>query len=60
MKLVNLDFSCDDCSLPALAYADDIVLLASDSKHLQKLIDKTTAWCCIINAEKTKNNALPG
>ena len=35
MKLVNLDFSCDDCSVPALAYADDSVLLALDPKHLQ-------------------------
>ena len=43
--------------LPALAYAD-IVLLASDPRNLQKLIDKTTEWCCendiLINAEKTK------
>ena len=47
-----------DFSVPALAYADDIVLLASSPKHLQKLIDKTTAWCSendvLINAEKTK------
>ena len=32
--------------------------LVSDPKHLQKLIDKTTAWCSendvLINAEKTK------
>ena len=54
----ELGVRCDDFSVPALAYVDDIVLLASDPKHLQNLIDKTTAWCCendlLINAEKTK------
>ena len=53
----ELGVRCDDFSVPDLAYADDIVLLASDPKHLQKLIDKTTAWCwendVLINAEKT-------
>ena len=54
----ELGVRCDDFSVPALAYADDIVLLASDPRNLQKLIDKTTEWCCendiLINAEKTK------
>ena len=54
----ELEVRCDDFSVSALAYADDIVLLASDPNHLQKLIDKTTAWCSendvLINAEKTK------
>ena len=34
----ELGVRCDDFSVPALAYADDIVLLASDPNHLQKLI----------------------
>ena len=56
----ELGVRCDDFSVPALAYADDIVLLASDPKHLQTLIDKTTACMVLcengllINTEKTK------
>ena len=59
MKLVNLELDVMIFQfISALAYADNIVLLAFDPISLQKLIDKTTAWCCkndiLINAERTK------
>ena len=48
--LVSLSMSehgidCDGCKIPALAYADDIVLLASNPQELQTLINVTQSWC---------------
>ena len=48
MKLVNLDWDVMIFPVPGMAYADDIALLASDSHHLQKLVNKITA-CCLEN-----------
>ena len=42
----------------ALAYADDIVLLAENDSDLQKLLDRTSQWCrdwrLQVNTNKTK------
>ena len=59
LKKMNLGVKlAGDERLPVLAYADDIVLLASSESELQCMLDKVDEWCknwrVSINIDKTK------
>ena len=53
-----LGIDCGSINIPALAYADDVVLLTPNPKDLQSLINNVDSWCTRngieINIEKTK------
>ena len=54
----EMGIDCGSINIPALAYADDVVLLASNPQNLQSLINSVDTWCTKngieINKEKTK------
>ena len=61
--LLNLDRSAlgidfGSINIPALAYADDVVLLTTNPQDLQSLMNNVDSWCTRndieINIEKTK------
>jgi hypothetical protein len=57
--LLELNYDIGDSIYTnVLAYADDLIILATSEEELQKLIDKTRDWCrkwqLLINVEKTQ------
>ena len=57
LKASNMGVTVNDLIISALAYADDIVLLAESPAQLQSLIDIVHRWCCkyrfIVNPSKS-------
>lgn len=51
---------CQTCSISALLYADDVVLLAPSAGNLQCLIDVVAGWCAKweMNINTTKTNIV--
>ncbi len=58
LKASGLGICIDQNTIPVLAYADDLVLVAETSNDLQKLIDILHSWChrwrLSVNIDKTK------
>lgn len=55
---LQLGVDCDGRNVSLLMYADDVVLIAPSSDHLQSMLDRVSSWCSRwrleINQDKTK------